>query len=167
LFEFAAVTVYFWSVMRPFIGLVIGGLMLSCMTAPAGTGKVIKVLPQFMDREDRQSLTPSLYDRDAYQAQLRLHPEQRSGICYNVRCKTKGPFYEPLKLRVELRGIAHGDLPGQLTIEHAIEPASFLGRWTEIYLRGKEYEDFGEVTAWRVTLWEGDHFLSEQRSFLW
>jgi hypothetical protein len=141
--------------------------MLCSLSAAAGTGKVIKVLPQFLDHEGRQALTPSMYDRDAYQAQLRLHPELRSGICYNIRCKTKGPFYEVIKLRVELRGIARGDLPSHLTTDKLIEPTGPLGHWTEVYLKGKEYEDFGEVTAWRVTIWEGDHLLGEQRSFLW
>jgi hypothetical protein len=153
--------------MRPVLSLITLALILWVTPALGGAGKVTKVLPQFLDREGRQSLTPSLYDRDAYQAQLRLHPEQRSGICYNIRCKTKGPFYESLRLRVELRGMAHGDLPSQLTTEQVIEPTGFLGRWMEVYLRGKEYENIGEVTAWRVSLWEGEHVLSEQHSFLW
>src|SRR5258706_9105785 len=153
--------------MRTILSLFTFGLVLWLTSAMGGTGKVAKVLPQFLDREGRQSLTPSLYDRDAYQAQLRLHPEQRSGICYNIRFKTKGPFYESVKLRVELRGMAHGDLPSQRTTEKVIEPSGFLGNWTAVYLRGKEYEDFGEVTAWRVSLWEGGHILSAQQSFLW
>jgi hypothetical protein len=142
-------------------------LMLGSMGAAAGTGKVIKVLPQFLDRDGRQALTPSLYDRDAYQAQLRLHPEQRSGIGYHIRYRTKGAFYEPLKLRVELRGMAHGDLPSQLMFDRAVEPSSFYGHWVEVNLLGQQYEEFGEVTAWRVTLWEGSQLLGEQRSFLW
>jgi hypothetical protein len=32
---------------------------------------------------------------------------------------------------------------------------------------GDAYKQFGEVTAWRVSLWSGDQLLGEQKSFLW
>ena len=47
--------------------------------------------------------------------------------------------------------------PGQVLVSH----------WTGLALKGDEYEQFGEVTAWRVTLWEGTQLLGEQKSFLW
>ena len=36
-----------------------------------------------------------------------------------------------------------------------------------IPLLGEEYKNFGRMTAWRVTLWEGAHLLGMQQSFLW
>ena len=45
--------------------------------------------------------------------------------------------------------------------------ASQLGRWNGIALTGEDYKAFGEVTAWRVTLWDGETMLAEQKSFLW
>ena len=59
-------------------------LLAPTVPAGAGTGRVVKVLPHFLDLKGRHALSPSLYDRDAYQAQLRQHPEQRSGIRYDV-----------------------------------------------------------------------------------
>jgi hypothetical protein len=38
-------------------------LLAAPLAAPAATGKVVKVLPHFLDLKGRHSLTPSLYDR--------------------------------------------------------------------------------------------------------
>ncbi len=145
--------------------------LYSCLGAgistQAATGRIIKVLPFFLDVKGRQALSPSLYERDSYQAQLRLHPEHRSGIRFAVQWKARPPTWEPLKLRIELRGIAQGTLPRQLTLEQAVETTGWFGRWTSLTLVGDEYKAFGEVTAWRVTLWEGEQLLGEQKSFLW
>src|SRR4051812_28017774 len=136
-------------------------------SAHAATGRVIKVLPHLLDKEGHHTLTPSLYDRDAYQAFLRLHPEQRSGLRYDIQWKTSGPVWEPLTLRVELRGIAQGQLPKEVLIEKTVLPGRFFSHWTGLTLLGQDYKLFGEVTAWRVTLWEGEELLGEQKSFLW
>ncbi len=151
---------------------VIRWLVLICwftavLDVHAAKGKVLKALPHFMDQEGRVALTPSLYDRDAYQAVLRKNPEKRSGIRFDVQWKASGPVWQPLRLRIELRGIAQGALPREKTLEKTVEKKGWFGRWTSVELAGKEYEDFGEITAWRVTLWEGDWPLSEIKSFLW
>ena len=46
----------------------------------AASAKIIKVLPHLLDRDGRHTLSPSLYERDAYQAILRAHPIQRSAL---------------------------------------------------------------------------------------
>jgi len=131
------------------------------------TGGVVKVLPHFLDQQGRHALSPSLYDRDAYQAILRQHPEQRSGIRFDVEWKSKGPYFGKLNLVLELRGIAQGKLPKQLVLEKNVETSKWFRRWASFTLNGHEYSSFGEVTAWRVTLWEDDELLGEQKSFLW
>jgi hypothetical protein len=141
--------------------------LLLCPCAQAGSGRVIKVLPHLLDQQGRHSLTPSLYDRDAYQFFLREHPVQRSGIRFDVQWKAKGPLFEPLTIRVELRGIAHGNLPQQLTIDQPVELGGWFAKWSGVLLTGENYKTFGDVTAWRVTLWEGSQMLGEQKSFLW
>lgn len=120
-----------------------------------------------MDEKGRTSLSPSLFERDAYQARLRNNPKQRAGLRYAVQWKTRGGAFEPLKIRVELRGAAEGNLPKQEILEERVEPTGRFSRWTYLDLTGDRYKAFGEVTAWRVTLWEGDQLLGEQRSFLW
>ncbi len=136
-------------------------------SAGAATGRVIKVLPEYLDGKGRNSLSPSLYERDAYQVYLRNHPTSRAGMRFYVHWKAKGGIYEQLKLRVELRGVAEGNLPKQLVLEEKVEPGGWLGNWTGLTLAGAEYKKFGQVTAWRTTLWEGDRLLGELRSFLW
>lgn len=142
-------------------------LLLAALSADAATGRVIKVLPQFLDLRGRNSTTPSLYDRDAYQAWLRQNPDQRSGMRFAIQWKTHGPVYGGLKLRVELRGTAKGDLPSSIVLEKDVEPGGWFSHWTSIPLLGQDYEKIGEVTAWRVTLRAGNQLLSEQKSFLW
>src|SRR4051812_33809043 len=142
-------------------------LMLLGASAQAATGRVIKVLPHFLDKKGHHTLTPSLYDRDAYQAYLREHPDERSGLRYDIQWKTTGPVWEPLTLRVELRGTAQGQLPKEVLIEKTVLPGGFFSHWTGLTLLGQDYKLFGEVTAWRVTLWEGEELLGEQKSFLW
>ena len=135
--------------------------------AYAATGRVIKVLPHFLDTKGRAALSPSLYDRDAYQAILRDHPEKRSGIRFDMQWKTKGAVWSDLTLRVELRGVAQGDAPKQMVLERELQVSGGFSHWTSMTLVGNEYKNLGEVTAWRVTLWEGDAMLGEQKSFLW
>ena len=131
------------------------------------TGKIIKVLPHFLDEQGRNSLAPSLYERDAYQAWLRDHPDKRVALRFDIQWKDKAPVWEALKLRLELRGIAGGELPKELTIEQEVAPCAHFSKWSPVLLAGEQYKEFGDVTAWRATLWEGDTLLSEQKSFLW
>jgi hypothetical protein len=135
--------------------------------AAAATGRVVKVLPEFLDLKGRNSIYPSLYERDAYQVILRDRPERRSTMRFYVQWKTKGVVWEPLKVRVEMRGIAQGNLPSQLVLEEPVKPGGWFSHWTGVTLTGAQYKSLGEVTAWRVTLWEGQQMLGEQKSFLW
>lgn len=135
--------------------------------AQAAVGRVIKVLPLFLDAQGRHSLSPSLYERDAYQAVLRQQPEKRSGLLFAVHWKSRGQAAAPLRLRLELRGIAEGNLPRQLVLEQKVEPRGWFGHWSNLTLTGDKYRQFGEVTAWHVTFWEGNQLLGEQQSFLW
>jgi hypothetical protein len=152
---------------RWIIWLLLAGGLAVAWPAQAATGRVIKVLPQLLDLKGRNSMTPSLYERDVYQAHLRAHTNECSGMRFNVQWKTKGPAAAPLKLRVELRGVAHGDFPKQQVLETPVKPGGWFSHWTAVNLVGEEYKSFGEVTAWRATLWEGSRLLGEQKSFLW
>jgi len=165
--EFGAGGGYLSNMRRFLIWLAVLGGLVSAMSAPAATGRVMKVLPQFLDLKGRNSLTPSLYERDLYQATLLRETNQCSGMRFNVQWKAKGQTTAPLKIQVELRGVAHGDYPKQLVLEKPVEPGGRLSHWTVFDLVGEAYKDFGRVTAWRVTLWEGTRLLGEQKSFLW
>lgn len=150
-----------------FCCITIFSLLVAGSQVYAATGRVIKVLPHFLDTKGRAALSPSLYDRDAYQVDLRDHPDKRSGIRFDMQWKTKGAVWSDLKLRIELRGVAQGESSKQMILERELEAGGWFSHWTSMTLVGAEYKAIGEVTAWRVTLWEGDDLLGEQKSFLW
>jgi len=142
------------------------GFLLSTDVAWAGQGQVCKVLPQFLDKKGRQSLAPSLYERDAYQFYLRKHPQLRATLHVVVQYKAKGVDWRKTKLRAELRGLVTNSLQ-TVTLEEPVKKSGFFGSWAEFNITGDKFKEFGELVAWRVTLWEGDRQLSEQESFLW
>lgn len=141
-------------------------LCLVSSSAWAGQGRVMKVLPQFLDLKGRTALAPSLFDRDAYQSILRKHPKERSGIAFVIQWKAQDVDFRNLKLKVEMRGV-HGNLIQNKTFERPAGKNGWFSNWTSAKLEGEEYKEFGELIAWRVTLWDGDKQLSEQKSFLW
>ena len=143
-------------------------LLLLAWPVSAATGRILKVLPEYIDRKGRESLSPSLYERDAYQVFLRENPTNRTALRFNTEWKLKGAATGPLLIRVELRGVALGNLPKLLTLETPIQPKyGWFSHWSTPTLGGEEFKSFGQVTAWRVTLWEGSKLLNSQQSFLW
>ena len=138
---------------------------LSGVAAPlsAASAKIIKVLPHYLDQQGRQSISPSLYDRDAYQAQLRKNPKLRSGLRFDVQWRSADKA--PLKLRVEMRGSKGKELT-QAVVEQTVGQTGF-SKWIGLTFSGEEYQKFGELAAWRATLWDGGKLISEEKSFLW
>lgn len=142
--------------------------LTTTLSAVAASGKVVKVLPTFLDLEGRHTLSPSLYDRDAYQAALRKNPEKRSGVRFDVLWRGRSEILNQVAtLRVELRGTAKGDLPSHTTLEQPVQ-LTRSSHWAMLKIDGEKYKAFGEITAWRVTLWTDDgEMIGEQKSFLW
>ena len=146
--------------------LLLLGSLSTVMAGDAVRGRVVKVLPFFLDLKGQVALSPSLYDRDAYQAYLRRHTNQRSAIRFDVLWKTSETGGAKLKLLVELRGVGPDGMPRQSTLEQIVTP-HFFRHWDSLTLGGGDYKNFGELVAWRVTLWADNQRLGEQKSFLW
>ncbi len=142
-------------------------LLVLAPAAEAAGDRICKVLPQYLDEKGRESLTPSLYDRDAYQAYLRLNPTKRTALRFAVQWKAGVTQTNQWKLRVELRGAAQGAVPKLTGLEMPLPLHHGLSRWDSLVLGGDQYKAFGDITAWRVTLWNGDQQMDEQKSFLW
>jgi len=138
----------------------------SIFAADVVTGRVIKLLPFLLDQQGRDSTSPSLFDRDAYQAHLRGHTNEVSGVRFDVQWKAVKATAEKLKVRVEVRGVGEGGTPRLKTFEAGVA-AGFFSKWTTFTLAGGDFKDFGAVVAWRATLWNGQQLLGEQKSFLW
>jgi hypothetical protein len=144
-------------------------LLLASFTAFAAdeiTGHVIKVLPFLVDKEGRIAKSPSLFDRDAYQAYLLIHSNEVTALRYDVQWKAAKVPSENLKLRLELRGVTDNGTPRSQVLETNF-PAGTFHQWTSLMLSGTDYKNFGSVVAWHATLWNGDQQLDEQKSFLW
>jgi hypothetical protein len=151
---------------RLLLSLLLLGSLSTAFASDAVAGRVVKVLPFFLDLKGHEALSPSLFDRDAYQASLRRHADQRSAIRFDVLWKASNVGNAELKLQVELRGIGQNGMPRQTALEQAVAP-HFFRHWNSLTLGGRDYKNFGELVAWRVTLWSGHQLLSEQKSFLW
>ena len=151
------------AVLRVLFLLGVIGLVLPAQgfAAPA---KIKKVLWFHLDKEGRQSLSPSLFDRDAYQAELRANPAKRSGLRFDVQWV--GPSGADLVLRVEMRG-AIGTTNTTSMIQGRLKKRGPFSRWSQLKLAGDDYRKLGELVAWRATLHQGDLQVAEHKSFLW
>ncbi|MGE4179285.1 MAG: hypothetical protein AB7J34_05620 [Limisphaerales bacterium] len=133
----------------------------------ANTARVLKVLPHFLDLQGRHTVNPSLFDRDAYQFELRRHPELRSGLRFDVLWKgLRGTPSAVLMLRVEMRG---SKAPAQdpVVVTQRVFASGNYSQWTRLPVVGPDYEKLGELRAWRVSLWNAEELVAEQTSFLW
>jgi len=84
-----------------------------------------------------------------------------------VQWKASGASADTLKLRVEVRGISHGEIPPTIILDQPVKPRFWFNHWAYLPLTGDDFKRVGEVTAWRATLWDGDKMIGEQKSFLW
>ncbi len=135
--------------------------MCGCRTQSA---RISKVLPHYLDLEGRHTVNPSLFERDAYQAYLRAHPDEVGGLRFDIQWSSTVYYTDALLLKLELRGSRS---PEELVIEQEIERRPWYQRWTGIDLDEESFAKLGDIVAWRASLWDGEEMLAEQRSFLW
>ncbi|MBA4146580.1 MAG: hypothetical protein H0X66_00585 [Verrucomicrobia bacterium] len=145
--------------------LIIALLGFFAANLQAAEPRIIKVLPHYLDARGRHTLSPSLYERDAYQKLLRENPAQRSALRFDVQLKAPKKR-DQFKLQVELRGVKGQELTTE-SAEAPVAKGGWLTTWSSVKFSGEDYKQFGEITAWRVTMWDGDKQVSEQKSFLW
>lgn len=150
--------------LRLVLFLAVIGLFATPQWTEGAPAKIKKVLWFYLDAEGRQSLSPSLFERDAYQALLRSDPAKRSGLRFDVQWTASTSA--SLVLRVQARG-ALGTTNTTKVIDLPVRKRGLFSRWAEVKIIGDDYRNFGELVAWRATLRQGDVEIAEQRSFLW
>jgi len=64
-------------------------------------------------------------------------------------------------VKFEYRQIARPNVIGEQTCVPHQDTANLF------QVRGEEFRSGGSVSAWRVSLWDGDHLVAEKKSFLW
>ncbi len=158
--------------MRRFSILLIAAaaLTLSAPTPSAAeataNAKIIKVLPTFLDMKGRHALSPSLYERDAYQALLRKDKKLISGMRFDVQWKASSAVSEKLVLRLELRvSNAHEAKP--IILEQEVSRKKRGSRWSRLIMDGEKFHETGAVLAWRATLLDAGTPAAQRTSFLW
>ena len=72
---------------RLLVILLLLGSLSATFASDAVSGRVVKVLPLLLDLKGRDAVSPSLYDRDAYQVYLRQHTNEISAIRFDVLWK--------------------------------------------------------------------------------
>ena len=144
--------------------LLAGGLICLPEAARCANARLVKVLPHYTDLKGRVALNPSLYERDAYQAYLRKHPTERGGMQFDIQWKSPG--LRQVVVRLELRG-NRGKLSTTNTLTQTVSHHGLFGSWSKVTMTGEAFQKFGELSAWRATLWDGETQLAVQESFLW
>lgn len=149
--------------MRVFLLFVLASLLAAANEA--AEARILKVLPHLLDAKGRHALSPSLYERDAYQARLRADLELVKGMRFDVNwtAPKKGQNF---KLRLEVRG-GNSDLVKPVLFEQEVTRRGWRSTWSTISLSQEQYAQVGQVIAWRATLWDGEAMVGEQKSFLW
>ncbi len=140
--------------------------LLLPLTSEAGSARIIKTLQHRLDQQGRHTLSPSLYERDAYQAHLRDNPKEVSALRFDIQWSGKKLDKSNLKVRLELR--SRQTEPGKaVVIEQPLKPKGVFSYWTEVKVDQEMLKKIGDITAWKVSILEGDQMLTEQKSFLW
>ena len=142
-------------------------LLFACCVsqAEAAGERILKVLHHLVDSEGRNALAPSLFERDAYQAYLREHPELVAGSQFDVQLKAPRKSGEVL-LRIEVR-TSKGGLGKSQQFETTVLPDRWGSTWGRIKLDKAASEALGTIIAWRATLWRDGFLIADQESFLW
>jgi hypothetical protein len=149
-----------------FFGIVLSAILLPAGLA-AGEARILKVLPYLLDSQGRHALQPSLYERDAYQANLRTHPDLVRGQRYDIQWRSRTGLKRGLKLRLELRSGSGSSEGKSLVLENSVKPGWWARGWTRFTLSEAQFKELGQVTAWRVTLNTAEAEVAEEKSFLW
>ena len=127
--------------------------------------RVIKVLPHLMDKQGRHATSPNLFERDAYQAWLRENPDEQSGVRYDIQWQSyiSGDY----ELKLELLGKVFDGKPKTKTVTRKFKVKNRRRKWDVVKFEGDEFRQFGQIVAWRVSIWQGDEMVAKKQSFLW
>ena len=148
--------------MRIILLIILAAALVGCGTLPTRSGiGLVKVLPHYLDESGNDADGPTLLHRDVYQANLRENPDLVHAVRYDVNWRGDGE----IKVRLELRSAKTGV---ETMIVERIETASgHSTHWTPILIDAATYKSFGQPESWRVSLWQGETQVGEQKSFLW
>ena len=148
--------------MRIFALIIIATAWAGCSAIQPQSGpNIVKVLPHYLDASGNHSDGPTLLHRDVYQANLRKNPDLVRAVRYDVNWRGSGE----VKVRLELRSTKVGS--ETMIIEKVETTSGRRTHWTPILIDAATYKSFGQPESWRVSLWQGEAQVGEEKSFLW
>ena len=155
----------FWFGMRILFLFFCAACLGLSVSAAEGGIRIAKVLPHFLDKKGHLSVSPSLFERDAYQGYLRHNPEEISTLRYDFQWRGGASTADPITVRLETRG-SRSDLRHPNVFETPLVRSGW-GKWAFIAIPSEEYHKLGAIMAWRLSLWQKGVQIAEQKSFLW
>ncbi len=142
-------------------------LVGSSISAAEPVVEIKKTLRHLLDSDGRHTKSPSLLDRDAYQAHLKENPAEVNGLRFDLQIRYASRTPAPVTIRVEIRHGKGTDILNA-TFETPFEPKKRRrSQWGKLLIEKKDFRDLGEIIAWRVSLMDGDETLATDESFLW
>jgi hypothetical protein len=136
------------------------------LPANAGSVKIFKVLPHYLDKEGRHALSPSLFERDRYQALLKANPEKCSTVRFDVLWRNTLSDIDDLNIVIEVRGSKQGENTFAVT-EKLTPKKSIWSKWKKVNIPEETFLKIEGINAWRVIIRDGETNLQEYCSFLW
>ena len=148
--------------MRIFALIILASAWVGCSALQPQSGtNIVKVLPHYLDASGNHSDGPTLLHRDVYQDKLRKNSDLVRAVRYDVNWQGTGT----VTVRLEIRSTKAG---AETMIIERVETASGRRKhWTTILIDAATYKTFGQPESWRISLWQGETQVGEQKSFLW
>ncbi len=148
--------------MRVLFSLLFTACLGLSLSATESGFRIVKILPHFLDKKGRLSLSPSLFERDAYQGYLRHNTNEVSTMRYDFHWKGGPPKSDPVTVRLEIRG-SRSDLRHPEVFQTPLVRS--LGKWAFIAIPSEEYHKLGAIVAWRLSLWrQNGGEIAEQKN---
>lgn len=141
-------------------------VLFLALPANAGSVKVYKVLPHYLDKEGRHTLSPSLFERDRYQALLKTTPQKCSTVRFDVLWRNTTANIENLNISIEIRGTKQSEKTVSFS-EKLPSKRSIWSKWKKITIPEEIFLQVEGISAWRVMIRDGETVLCEYCSFLW
>ncbi len=99
----------------------------------------------------------------SYGAITRQEKLDKRGHYFVILWSNRGPVKE-LQAKFEYRQVKSKDVIRTLTIDHARAHGGMKSTFAVV---GQAFDEYGAVSSWRFTVWDGGKLLAEQNSFIW
>ena len=136
-------------------------LAIGCSTTPSVLEVTSRTRLQNIDPADQDLFVNDQASRIRFEPHDLSIDEQREEFYVRWRpAPTSGPG-SISQVKFEYRQIGKPNVIGQQTCTPHQDTAHVFT------VRGEEFRSGGRISAWRVSLWDGDQLVAEKKSFLW